>query len=137
MKLDGTQTHANLKAAFEAESAAGVMYRWSAQQADVEGQPEIAKQFMKMAEVKIGQALGYLEYLSYVGDPASGSPIGDAVDNLAAAKLGESAKASELLPGFVQTARDEGLDEIAEWFEAAIEANEGHALKFAESLEGL
>ena len=59
MELEGTHTHDNLKAAFEAESTASMLYRWSAQQADVEGQPEVAKRFMQMAEVKAGQALGY------------------------------------------------------------------------------
>ena len=137
MNLDGTQTHQNLKAAYEAESTAGVMYRWAAQQADVEGYPEVAKRFSAMAEAKVGQALGYLEYLSYVGDPATGAAIGDSEDNLSAAQVGETAKANDLLPGFAQVARDEGLDEVAEWFESARMANEAHAAKFSTSLENL
>ena len=136
MELEGTHTHDNLKAAFEAESTASMLYRWSAQQADVEGQPEVAKLFMKMAEVKAGQALGYLEYLSHVGSPATGERLGDAEQNLRAARGGEIVMADALLPSFARVARDEGLEEIAEWFEDTIRANESHAAKFAESLEG-
>lgn len=137
MNLEGSSSHANLKTAFEAEAAASVMYRWCAQQADIEGHPEVSKQFTAMAEAKVGQALGHLEYLSYVGDPASGQPIGEASDNLAAAKSAEQIKATELLPDFVETARGEGLDEIAEWIESQIRANTTHVEKFAASLEEL
>lgn len=137
VELDGTQTHANLKAAFEAESTASVMYRWCAQQADVEGFPDAAKRFEAMAEAKVGQALGHLEYLSYVGDPASGGAIGDTADNLAAAKAAEATKATELFPTFVETARTEGLDEIAEWIESQIRADAGHVDKFSATLDEL
>lgn len=137
MNLTGTNTHENLIAAFEAESAASVMYRWCAQQADVEGYPEAAKRFTAMAEAKVGQALGHLEYLSYVGDPASGAPIGDTDENLRAASTAEQSKAAELLPAFAETARTEGLEEIAEWIESQIRANAGHADKFSASLENL
>ncbi len=137
VELEGTKSHANIKAAFEAESAASVMYRWCAQQADVEGHPEAAKRFAAMAEVKVGQALGHLEYLSYVGDPATGAAIGDTEDNLEAAKTAEHLKASELFPGFVVTARAEGLDEIAEWIESQMRADESNANKLAAGLEEL
>ena len=137
MKLQGTQTHANLKAAYAAESAASVMYRWSAQQADVEGFPEVAKRFTAISEAKVGQAMGHLQYLELLGDPATGLVIGDALDNLEAARVGESNKASEMFPGFAETAREEGLTEIAEWFESAIRTDEGHADKFAASRDEL
>lgn len=135
--LDGTQTLVNLKAVFEAESAASVMYRWCAQQADVEGHPDAAKRFNAMAEAKVGQALGHLEYLSTVGDPATGASIGDTDQNLEAAKTAEQSKATELLPAFVDTARSEGLEEIAEWIESQIRANTGHGDKFSASLDNL
>ena len=137
MKLDGTKTHANIQTAFEAESAASVMYRWCAQQADVEGYPDAAKRFEALAEAKVGQALGHLEYLSYVGDPATGAPIGDTQDNLDAAKAGERMKATDLFPGFAETARAEGLDEIAEWIDSQIRADSGHVDKFAHTLDEL
>lgn len=105
------------------------MYRWFAQQADVEGYPEAAKKFEAMAEAKVGQALGHLEYLSYVGDPTTGGPIGDTADNLEAAKAAEEMKATDLLPGFADTARAEGLDEIAEWIDSQVRADTGHVDK--------
>ena len=132
MKLHGTQTHANLKRAFEVESAASVMYRWSAQQANVEGQPDVAKHFNAIAEVKVGQGIGHLEYLVEAGDLASGVSLGDAVDNLEAARAAEAAKHNDLYPAFAAVARDEGLEEIAEWLDSVTRANETHAAGFAE-----
>lgn len=137
MNLDGTKTHANLKAAFEAESAASVMYRWCAQQADVEGYPDAAKRFTTLAEAKVGQALGHLEYLTLVGDPASEAAVGDTADNLTAAETAEGMKAGQLLPAFVETARDEGFEEIAEWFESQIRANTSNGKKFADARDQL
>ena len=135
VNLEGTDSHDNLKAAFEAEASASVMYRWCAQQADVEGYPEEAKRFAALAEAKVGQALGHLEYLSYVGDPATGQIIGDTADNLDAAKNAENKKAAELFPDFAETARSEGLEEIAEWIESQIRADQAHVDKFTASLE--
>ncbi len=137
MKLDGTQTHTNLKAAFEAESTASVVYRWCAQQADVEGHPDAAKQFVALAEIKLGQAFGHLDYLAEVGHPTTGAPIGDTADNLAAASSTEADKANDLLAGFAEVARAEGLDEIAEWLDTQVRSDLGHAQKFDASLENL
>ena len=71
------------------------------------------------------------------GDPATGLPIGSTRDNLAAAVAGETHEYTDMYPGMAKTARDEGFDEIADWFETLAKAERSHANKFAKALETL
>ena len=135
--LDGSQTHDNLKEAFAGESQANRRYLWFAQKADVEGQPETAALFRAVADGETGHAHGHLEFLSEVGDPATGLPIGETVDNLRAAIEGETYEYSQMYPGFAAVARDEGFDEIAEWFETLARAEKSHAGRFQQGLDAL
>ena len=72
MSLQGTETHANLKAAFAGESQANRRYLYFAKVADVEGYPDIGGLFRDTAEAETGHAHGHLDYLKRVGDPATG-----------------------------------------------------------------
>ena len=137
MALDGTKTHENLKAAFAGESQANRRYLYFARQADIEGQPEAAGVFKNTADGETGHAFGHLEFLSEVGDPATGKPIGSTDINLAAAVAGETYEYTEMYPGFAATAREEGYDEIAEWFETLARAEKSHAGKFQQTLDSL
>jgi len=128
--LNGTETHANLKAAFAGESQANRRYLWMAKVADIEGYPQIAGNFRETAEGETGHAHGHLDYLKQVGDPATGLPIGDTSDNLAAAVAGETHEYTDMYPGFAATARDEGFGEIADWFETLAKAEKSHANRF-------
>ena len=42
-----------------------------------------------------------------------------------------------MYPGMAKTAREEGLAEIAEWFETLAKAERSHAGRFTKGLEGL
>jgi rubrerythrin len=137
MGLNGSRTHHNLKAAFAAESEANRRYVWFAEQADVEGFPEIAVLFRAIAENETGHAFGHLEYLAEVGDPATGEPIGDTIDNVRSAVLTEKYESETMYAGFVETAREEGLTEIAEWFESLVGAEKRNAERLALGLETL
>ena len=88
--LEGSKTHDNLKAAFAGESQANRRYLYFAKVADVEGYPEIASNFRETAEGETGHAHGHLDYIKKVGDPATGLPIGDSIENLKAAVAGET-----------------------------------------------
>src|SRR4051812_14908709 len=133
--LKGSKTHENLKAAFAGESQANRRYLYFAKQADVEGRPDIAGLFRDTAEGETGHAHGHLEYLQEVGDPATGEPIGDTEKNLKAAVAGETYEYTQMYPGFARQARDEGFDEIAEWFETLAKAEKSHAGRFAKGLQ--
>jgi rubrerythrin len=134
-ELSGTKTHENLKAAFTRESEANRRYLWFAQQADIEGRPEIAALFRSVADGETSHAFGHLEYLADVGDPASGEPIGATDENLRVAIAGELDDATRRYPAYARTARDEGLDDIADWFESVARDEESHAVRFTDGLE--
>ncbi len=135
--LKGTKTHDNLKAAFAGESQANRRYLYFANKADVEGNPEVAALFRSTAEGETGHAHGHLDYLAEVGDPATDLPIGSSANNLKAAVAGETHEYTDMYPGMAKTARDEGFDEIADWFETLAKAERSHANKFAKALEQL
>lgn len=137
MGLKGSKTEENLKAAFSGESQANRRYLYFARQADIEGYPDAAGVFKNTADGETGHAFGHLEFLSEVGDPATGLPIGDTSSNLKAAVAGETYEYTEMYPGFAKAAREEGHDEIAEWFETLARAEKSHAGKFQATLDTL
>ncbi len=136
-KLAGTKTHENLKAAFAGESQANRRYLYFAKNADVEGHPDLAGLFRDTAEGETGHAHGHLDFLKQVGDPATGEPIGDTRKNLKAAIAGETYEYTEMYPGFAKQARQEGFEEIAEWFETLARAEKSHAGRFTKGLQSL
>jgi rubrerythrin len=136
-ELHGSQTHANLKEAFAAESQANRRYLYFAQKADVEGYPDTAALFRSVAEGETGHAFGHFDFLSEVGDPITGEPVGPTADNLKSAIAGETYEYTEMYPGFARTARDEGFDEVAEWLETLARAEKSHASRFNEGLNSI
>lgn len=135
--LAGTQSEANLKAAFAGESQANRRYLYFARRADIEGYPDVGGLFRDISESETGHAFGHLDFLKETGDPATGEPIGGTELNLKAAVAGETYEYSEMYPGFARTARDEGFDELAEWFETLARAERSHAGRFSKGLETL
>ena len=135
--LKGTQTHENLKEAFAGESQANRRYLYFAQKADVEGYPDVAALFRSVAEGETGHAFGHFDFLAEVGDPVTDVPVGSTEDNLKSAIEGETYEYTEMYPGFAKTARDEGFDDVAEWFETLAKAEKSHAGRFQKALEGL
>ena len=135
--LKGSKTEGNLKAAFAGESQANRRYLYFANKADVEGQNDIAAVFRSTAEGETGHAHGHLEFLEAVGDPATGLPMGKTSLNLAAAVAGETHEYTDMYPGMARTARQEGFEEIADWFETLAKAEKSHAGRFQKALDTL
>jgi rubrerythrin len=135
--LKGTRTEQNLKDAFAGESQANRRYLYFAQKADVEGFDDVAALFRSTAEGETGHAHGHLEYLEEAGDPTTGKPIGRTRDNLAAAIAGETHEYADMYPGMARTARQEGFDEIADWFETLAKAGKSHVGRFQKALDAL
>ena len=135
MELKDSKTAQNLKDAFAGESQANRRYLYFAQKADVEGAPDVAAVFRSTAEGETGHAHGHLEYLEEVGDPATGEKMGETEDNLKSALAGETHEYTDMYPGMARTARDEGFDEIADWFETLAKAEKSHAGKFQRTLD--
>jgi len=137
MALKGSKTEDNLKEAFAGESQANRRYLYFAQKADVEGYNDVSAVFRSTAEGETGHAHGHLEYLEEVGDPATGEPIGPTESNLKSAIAGETYEYTDMYPGMAKTARDEGFEEIADWFETLAKAERSHANRFQKALDSL
>jgi rubrerythrin len=135
--LKNSKTEENLKAAFSGEAQANRRYLYFAQKADIEGYNDVSAVFRSTAEGETGHAHGHLEYLEEVGDPATGKPIGTTGDNLRAAIAGETHEYTDMYPGMARTAREEGFEEIAEWFETLAKAEKSHAGRFQKALDAL
>jgi rubrerythrin len=136
-QLKGTKTHANLKEAFAGESMANRRYLYFAKIADVEGYPEVAGNFRDTAEGETGHAHGHLDYLKPVGDPATDQPFGETPSNLKSAIHGETHEYTNMYPGMAKTARSEGFNEIADWFETLAKAEKSHAGRFEKMLDSI
>ena len=135
--LKGSKTEANLKEAFAGESQANRRYLYFSRRADIEGYPDVAGLFRDVAEGETGHAFGHFEFLEEVGDPVTGVPVGDTSKNLKSAIEGETYEYTEMYPGFARSARDEGFEEIAEWFETLARAEKSHAGRFQKGLDTL
>jgi rubrerythrin len=135
--LKGSKTEGNLKAAFAGESQANRRYLYFAQKADVEGYNDVAAVFRSTAEGETGHAHGHLEYLEASGDPATGLPFGDTRNNLKAAIAGETHEYTDMYPGMAKSAREEGFNDVADWFETLAKAERSHANRFTKALNEL
>ncbi len=137
MSLKGTRTEANLKAAFASESQTNRRYLYFAQKADIEGYSDVAAVFRATADGETGHAHGHLEFLEEVGDPATGEPIGGTFDNLKAAIASETHEYTDMYPEMARIAREEGFEDIAEWFETLAKAEKSHAGRFQRALSDI
>ena len=135
--LKGTKTEQCLKDAFAGESQANRRYLYFANQADIAGANDVAAVFRSTAEGETGHAHGHMEYLieGGAGEPGTGMPAKTVAEALQAAIAGETHEYTDMYPGMAKTARDEGFDEIADWFETLAKAERSHANKFTKTLE--
>ncbi len=135
--LKGSKTEACLKDAFAAEAQANRRYIYFANKADIEGESDVAALFRATAEGETGHALGHLEFLEKSGDPITGMPIGTTRQNLHSAVAGETHEYTDMYPGMAKIARDEGFDEVADWFATLAKAERSHANRFQKALNEL
>jgi rubrerythrin len=132
--LKGTKSLDNLKHAFAGESQANRRYLYFARVADIEGYPDMGGLFRDTAEAETGHAFGHMDFLKEVGDPVTDAPFGSTEKNLKSAIEGETYEYTEMYPGMAKTARTEGLEELAEWFETLAKAEKSHAGRFTKGL---
>lgn len=134
-QLANSKTFKNLLEGFALESQANRRYLFLAQQAKEEGFEEIANIFLETAEGEGGHSFGHIEFIAPIADPLTGKQLGDTETNLKTSIEGETYEFSELYPGFARVAREEGFDEIAEWFEFLARAEKSHAGRLQKALE--
>ena len=139
--IKGTQTELNLLKAFAGESQARNRYEFFVKAAKKEGYEQVAAIFQETADQEKEHAKRFFKFLEG-GDveisesfPAGG--IGTTLDNLKAAAAGEEHEWSEMYPGFANTARAEGFDEIARAFEAISIAEKQHGKRYRDLAHNL
>ena len=135
--VKGTKTEQSLKEAFAGESQANRRYLYFANQADIAGANDVAAVFRSTAEGETGHAHGHMEYLitGGAGEPGTGMPAKTVAEALQAAIAGETHEYTDMYAGMAKIAREEGFDEIADWFETLAKAERSHANKFTKTLE--
>ena len=114
--LKGTKTEQNLHTALSGESQACLRYHWFAKKAKNDGYVEIADIFRETAENEREHAEIWFRYLGGWSSTEK---------NLDAAAGGEHFEWETMYAEFEQTAREEGLDAIADMF-ARVAAIEKH-----------
>jgi rubrerythrin len=125
--LRESRTEAHLRTAFAREAANNRRLIHFARRADIEGWSEAAAVLRELAEGSTGHALGLLELLEETGDPVSGAPMGSTDENLRNALGTETYEHAEMFPRYARIAREEGLAEVAGWFELLAAAEGGHS----------
>ncbi|PPE03491.1 rubrerythrin family protein [Holospora curviuscula] len=135
--LKDSKTHENLKAAFAGESQANRRYEYFSLKADQEGFSGVAELFRSTARGETAHAFRHLDFLSQVGDPVTDLPIRSTEENLASASAGERYEYQDMYPGMAKTAREEGFEEIGNWFDVLAKAERIHAAGFEKALSKL
>ena len=134
--LKGTQTEKNLLTAFAGESQARNRYTYFASAAKKEGYVQISDIFTETANQEKEHAKRFFKFLEGGELEITGAfpagVIGTTLENLKEAAAGEKYEWSSMYPGFAQTARDEGFNEVATVFEMIAVAEKQHEKRYAE-----
>jgi rubrerythrin len=135
--INASRTETNLRLAFATETLLSRRYLAYAVQAEADGNAGAAALFRCAADRRNGHARRHLENLEPCGEETAGRSTGSAAYNLRTAILNEVHEHSDLYPGMARKAREEGLEEIAGWFENLAKASRSHAGRLRRALETL
>ena len=128
LKESSAKTLENLKAAFAGESQANRKYLAFAQQADLEGYPQIAKLFRAAADAETVHAHAHLRAMGGVKNTE---------ENLKAAVNGETFEFKDMYPKMITEAADEGEDEAHMSFMNANAVEQIHAKLYQKYLDNM
>ncbi len=128
MNLKGSKTEKNLLAAFAGESQARNKYTYFASIAKKEGYEQIAAIFLETADNERELAKMWAKYLGLIGSTEQ---------NLEEAAKGENYEWTSMYKEFAATAREEGFDEIAAYFEKVAQVEAAHEARYRELLARL
>ena len=123
-----TKTEKNLWNAIVTEAVANVKYQAFAQQALIEGHPEVAQIFQEVAGA---ENIHGINHLRVAGD------IHSTLENLHTVIAGEAEEASTLYPSMIKAALDDGRHDAADTFRVAMDREQNHIINFTQALEKL
>ena len=140
--IKGTQTEKNLLTSFAGESQARMRYTYFASAAKKEGYEQISAIFLETAEQEKEHAKRMFKWLEggMVEITASypAGVIGNTLENLKAAAVGENEEWTADYPKFADVAEAEGFPEIAAMYRNIAIAEKGHEeryLAFVKNIE--
>ncbi|MDP2762448.1 MAG: rubrerythrin family protein [Sideroxyarcus sp.] len=128
MQRPDIKTHANLEAAFAGESMAHTKYRYFARIARAEGHEDVARVFEETAAQEMQHALGHLDLLYPKAEMSTERCLQMAIE-------GETYEYTEMYPGFLKTAQQEGHAAATEEIKQQIGESNEHAAMFKTTLE--
>ncbi len=128
MKRPEIRTIANLESAFAGESMAHIKYRYFAKIARAAGDEETALVFEETANQEVQHALGHLDLLYPKAEMTIQRCLQMAIE-------GETYEYTEMYPGFLKTAREEGDAAASLEISQQIEESKEHAALFQATLE--
>lgn len=139
--IAGTCTETNLLRAFAGESQARNRYTFFASRAKKEGLMQIADIFSETADNEKEHAERFFSFLNggevEIRASFPAGIVGTTAENLAAAAAGEYDEWNNLYPGFAETARDEGFNEIARCFEYICVSERQHERRYRALLKNI
>jgi len=122
MSFKDSKTYKNLQEAFAGESMARNKYTFYASEAKKAGYEQISAIFTETADNEKEHAKRAARFM--------GDMIGDTAFNLEHAAAGENYEWTSMYPEFEKVAREEGYDEIAEFFHEVAEVEEAHEKRY-------
>jgi len=129
-KLKGTKTEENLRIAFAGESQARNKYSYYASKAKKDGYVQIAEIFEETANNEKEHAKIWFKLLN-------GGSVGSTIENLEDAASGENYEWTDMYAGFAVTAREEGLNDIADLFEKVGAIEKTHEERYRKLLANI
>ena len=130
------QTEANLLRAFVCETLASRRLQAFAATSEARGGRHVASVLRYLARHRGSHAEEHLRVLDGFKAALTDRSTDDARGNLRASIASEHERSASYA-GMARTARDEGLDEIADWFEMLAKAGRSHAGRFQRALDTL
>ena len=128
MKRPEIKTVANLESAFAGESMAHIKYRYFAKIARATGDEETARVFEETADQEVQHAFGHLDLLFPKETMTPARCLQMAIE-------GETYEYTEMYPGFLKTAQQEGHDAAVSEINEQIAESKEHAERFQAVLQ--
>lgn len=130
LRLKGTKTEENLKAAFAGESQAHAKYAYYASVAKKEGRQDFYELFNETSRNENEHAEVWFKYLH-------GGSIPTTAENIKDAAAGENYEHTSMYPEMARVAREEGFPEIAAKMELVAKIEERHEKRYEGMLRQL
>ena len=134
MNLKGSKTEKNIIAAFAGESQARNRYTYYASKAKKDGYVQISAIYEETANQEKEHAKRLFKLLEGGEVEITGSfpagVIGSTYDNLVASASGENYEHTTMYPEFAKVAREEGVNDSADIFEAIAVAEKQHEKRY-------